>query len=163
MTYGHRECDSDSTLRCSPAATGALAAAAWRYWHGGSDPVTQQSTGEQQPDRSATGHRDDYRERRAARPEGQRAAGGADRAGREHRWSGDSIGRDKRGLGAQRRGGADAGEPVARQPPPPAEQTDGEQPATSDQQHHPEQRGRGHAGQDTGAITCGWPVSGWRI
>ena len=135
------------TLAATPGATTR------RWWHGGGYPVTQQSAGEQQPDRAGTGYPDDRRERRAARPEGQRSPSGAHRASREHRRGGHPIGRAEGGLGAQRRGGADAGEPVARQPSPPAEQADGEQSGASDQQQHPEQRGRRHGGQDTGGIT----------
>jgi hypothetical protein len=144
----------------APASAATPGATTRRWWHGGGYPVTQQSAGEQQPDRADTSHSDDRRERRAARPEGQRAPGGADHASREHRRGGHPIGRAEGGLGAQRRGGANAGEPVAWQPPPPAEQADGEQPGASDQQQHSEQRGRRHGGQDTGGITCAYQPAG---
>lgn len=53
------------------AAAGAPNTTGCRRRHSGSHPVTQQPAGEQQPDRTGTGHADDHREGRTARPEGQ--------------------------------------------------------------------------------------------
>ena len=53
--------------------------------------------------------------------EGQPAGGGADHARRQDRWRSHPVGRDEGGVRAQRRGSADTGEAVARQPLPPAE------------------------------------------
>jgi len=66
--------------------------------------------------------------------EGQPAGGGADHARRQDRWRSHPVGRDEGGVRAQRRGSAETGEAVARQPLPPAEETDGPQRDASDHQ-----------------------------
>src|SRR6185437_1023605 len=53
--------------------------------------------------------------------EGQPTGGGVDHARCPDRWSSHPVGRDEGGARAQRRGSADTGEAVARQPLPPAE------------------------------------------
>lgn len=77
--------------------------------------MTQLSVGEQQPNRAGTDHRGDHCECPDVRPEAQRTPRSADRADREHRGGDHPIACAEGGLGAQRRGGADADEPVARQ------------------------------------------------
>jgi hypothetical protein len=60
--------------------------------------VAQQSTGEQQPDRAGAGHRNDHRQRRAARAEGQGATSSTDRASRDNGRGGHPVGRTERGI-----------------------------------------------------------------
>lgn len=124
------------------AVAGAAAAAGGLGRHGGGHPVAEQAPGDQQHDRTCAAHRDDHGEHHPTCPQGQRARDDADGPGRQHRGGGDPVGQRESRLRAQRRGGADAGEPVARQPPPPAEQADDQQCHTGGDQQHPEQSGR---------------------